>query len=197
MTIQSDKWIRQQSGMITPIVNEQVKISSHLRSRGDQKVVSYGVTSYGYDIRLAPELKLFNKYSDLIIDPKRFDDRILYDAELKTDHDGGKFFVIPEHGFALGRSVETFKIPRDVLVTCMNKSTYSRCGLIANISPLEPEWEGEITLEFSNTTGLPIMIYADEGVVQLLFFKGDQECETSYADRNGKYQGQKGITPPR
>jgi dCTP deaminase len=191
MTIQSDKWIRQQSGMITPIVNEQIRLS------GDRKIISYGVTSYGYDIRLAPELKLFNKYSRQVINPKRFDEHILYDLELQTDNDGSEFFMLPEHGFALGRSVETFKIPRDVLVMCIGKSTYARCGLIVNLTPLEPSWEGEITLEFSNTTDLPMMIFANEGIAQLLFFKANDECETSYVDRNGKYQGQKGITPPR
>lgn len=191
MTIQSDKWIKSQAGMITPIVNEQIRLS------GDQKIVSYGVTSYGYDVRLAPELKLFNKYSQRIINPKQFDESILLDLEIETDNKGGQFFLLPEHGFALGRSIETFKIPRDVLVTCVGKSTYARCGLIVNVTPLESEWQGEITLEFSNTTDLPMMLFVNEGITQLLFFKGDQECETSYADRNGKYQGQKGITPPR
>ena len=191
MTIQSDKWIKSQTGMITPIVNEQVRLS------GDQKIVSYGVTSYGYDVRLAPELKLFNKYSQRIINPKQFDESILLDLEIETDNKGGQFFMLPEHGFALGRSVETFKIPRDVLVTCVGKSTYARCGLIVNVTPLESEWQGEITLEFSNTTDLPMMLFVNEGITQLLFFKGDQECETSYADRNGKYQGQKGITLPK
>lgn len=191
MTIQSDKWIKSQAGMITPIVNEQVKLS------GDQKIVSYGVTSYGYDVRLAPELKLFNKYSQRIINPKQFDESILLDLEIETDNKGGQFFILPEHGFALGRSVETFKIPRDVLVTCVGKSTYARCGLIVNVTPLESEWQGEITLEFSNTTDLPMMLFVNEGITQLLFFKGDQDCETSYADRNGKYQNQKGITLPK
>lgn len=191
MTIQSDKWIKSQVGMITPIVNEQNRLIN------DNPVVSYGVTSYGYDVRLAPELKLFNKYSQRIINPKQFDESILLDLEIETDNKGGQFFLLPEHGFALGRSVETFKIPRDVLVTCVGKSTYARCGLIVNVTPIEAEFEGTVTLEFSNTTDLPIMLFANEGIAQFLFFKSDQECEVSYADRNGKYQNQIEITLPK
>ncbi len=192
MTIQSDKWIKKQKGMIEPFFDHQIKASVKSKS-----VISFGLTSYGYDIRLAPELKLFDKYSDRVINPKQFDDSILTNAKLETDNKGGEFFILPPHGFALGRSVESFKIPRDILVVCVGKSTYARCALIVNITPLEPMWEGEITLEFSNTTDLPIMLFANEGITQLLFLKGDEPCDISYADRNGKYQGQKGITLPK
>jgi len=191
MTIQSDKWIKSQAGMITPIINEQVRLS------GDQKIISYGVTSYGYDIRLAPELKLFDPYYQKNINPKYFDEKILVDLTLHADDEGGKFFLLPAHGFALGRSVEFFDIPRDVLVVCVGKSTYARCGLNVHVTPLEPNWRGQITLEFSNNTPLPCMLYVNEGITQLLFLKGDQECEVSYSDKNGKYQDQKGITLPK
>lgn len=191
MSIQSDKWIRTQVKMITSMISNQVK------SFKNRKVISFGVTSYGYDVRLAPEMKLFDPYYQRAINPKHFDERILIDLELQTDNEGAKFFLLPAHSFALGRSVESFKIPRDVLGVCVGKSTYARCGLIVNVTPIEPMWEGEITLEFSNTTPLSMMLFVNEGITQLLFFKGDQDCETSYADRNGKYQGQKGITPPK
>jgi dCTP deaminase len=191
MTIQSDKWIKFQAGMISPIVNNQNRFVN------ENPVVSYGVTSYGYDIRLAPELKLFDKYSDKIIDPKRFDEKILVDLEIQKDHKGSEFFILPAYGFALGRSVESFDIPREVLVVCVGKSTYARCGLNVLVTPLEPNWRGQITLEFSNNTPLPCMLYVNEGITQLLFFKGHEECEVSYSDRNGKYQDQKGITLPK
>lgn len=191
MTIQSDKWIKSQAGMITPIVNEQNRLVN------ENSVVSFGVTSYGYDIRLAPELKLFDRYSNKIIDPKRFDDDILLDLEIQKDHKGSEFFVLPAYGFALGHSVEAFDIPRDVLVVCVGKSTYARCGLNVLVTPLEPNWRGQITLEFSNNTPLPCMLYVNEGIVQLLFFKGHESCEVSYSDKNGKYQDQKGITLPK
>ena len=191
MTIQSDKWIKSQLNMITSLISNQVK------SFKNRNVISFGVTSYGYDVRLAPEMKLFDPYCQRVINPKHFDERILIDLELQTDNEGAKFFLLPPHSFALGRSLESFKIPRNVLGVCVGKSTYARCGLIVNVTPIEPMWTGEITLEFSNTTPLPMMLFVNEGITQLLFFKGDQDCETSYADRNGKYQGQKGITLPK
>lgn len=191
MTIQSDKWIKSQVGMITPIVNEQNRFVN------GNSVVSYGVTSYGYDIRLAPELKLFDKNSNKVIDPKRFDEKILVNLEIQKDRNGSEFFILPAYGFALGRSVESFDIPRDVLVVCVGKSTYARCGLNVHVTPLEPNWKGEITLEFSNNTPLPCILYVNEGVTQLLFFKSNEECEESYSDKNGKYQDQKGITLPK
>lgn len=191
MTIQSDKWIKSQAGMITPITNKQNRLVN------DNPVVSYGVTSYGYDIRLAPELKLFDKNCGKTIDPKRFDDEILIDLKIQKDRNGSEFFILPAYGFALGYSVEAFDIPRDVLVVCVGKSTYARCGLNVLVTPLEPNWRGQITLEFSNNTPLPCMLYVNEGIVQLLFFKGPEACENSYSDKNGKYQDQKGITLPK
>ena len=193
MTIQSDKWIKQQKGMINPLFDQQVKLSINAKP-----IISYGLTSYGYDVRLAPEMKLFDRYAGLgLINPKQFDERISVNIELQTDNTGGKFFILPPHGFALGRSIEFFKIPRDVLVVCVGKSTYARCGLIVNVTPIEAEFEGTVTLEFSNTTDLPIMLFANEGIAQFLFLKSDQECEISYADRNGKYQNQIEITLPK
>ena len=191
MSIQSDKWIRTQLNMITSMISNQVK------SFKNRKVISFGVTSYGYDVRLAPEMKLFDPYCQRVINPKHFDERILIDLELQTDNEGAKFFLLPPHSFALGRSLESFKIPRNVLGVCVGKSTYARCGLIVNVTPIEPEFEGTVTLEFSNTTALPIMIFANEGIAQFLFLKGDNPCDVSYADRNGKYQNQLEITPPK
>jgi dCTP deaminase len=181
--ILSDKWIREQAqtnGMIEPFVENQKR----------DGLISYGLSSYGYDARCSPEFKIFTNVNNAIVDPKDFSPSSFVDRE--TD-----VCVIPPNSFALARTVEYFRIPRDVLVICLGKSTYARCGIIVNVTPLEPEWEGHVTLEFSNTTPLPAKIYANEGVCQFLFFKGDQPCEISYRDRAGKYMGQTGVTLPR
>jgi dCTP deaminase len=187
MSIKSDKWIRrmaEQQGMIEPFVSGQVKQSEY------GKVISYGTSSYGYDVRCSDEFKIFTNINSAIVDPKNFDSNSFVD--IKSD-----ICIIPPNSFALARTVEFFRIPRDVLTICLGKSTYARCGIIVNVTPLEPEWEGHVTLEFSNTTTLPAKIYANEGVAQMLFFGGDEICETSYKDRNGKYQGQTGVTLPK
>jgi len=187
MSIKSDKWIRQmaqQHEMILPFEAEQVRHGEH------GKVISYGTSSYGYDVRCANEFKVFTNINSVIVDPKNFDSNSFVD--IKAD-----VCIIPPNSFALARTVEYFKIPRDVLVVCLGKSTYARCGIIVNVTPLEPCWEGHVTLEFSNTTPLPAKIYAHEGVAQMLFFGGDDVCETSYKDRGGKYQGQTGVTLPK
>jgi dCTP deaminase len=183
MTIMSDHWIRdmaQNHGMIEPFVEAQ-------RRDG---MISYGVSSYGYDARIAPEFKIFTDVDNAMIDPKNFNPKSF--VERDTD-----VCIIPPHSFVLGRTIEYFRIPRDVLVICLGKSTYARCGLIVNVTPLEPEWEGHVTLEISNTTPLPAKIYANEGLCQFLFFKGDQPCDVSYKDRGGKYMNQTGVTLPR
>ncbi len=183
MSILSDRWIREQAttkGMIEPFVESQ-------RRDG---VISYGLSSYGYDARVADEFKIFTNVDSAVVDPKKFNPSSLVDR--KTD-----VCIIPPNSFALARTVEYFRIPRDVLVICLGKSTYARCGIIVNVTPLEPEWEGHVTLEFSNTTPLPARIYANEGACQFLFLKGEQPCETSYADRGGKYMKQQGVTLPK
>ena len=183
MSIKSDRWIRRMAeahGMIEPFVEKQV--SNH--------VISYGVSSYGYDIRVADEFKIFTNVDSSVVDPKEFDPRSFVDR--KTD-----VCIIPPNSFALARTIEYFRIPRNVLTICLGKSTYARCGIIVNVTPFEPEWEGYVTLEFSNTTTLPAKIYANEGVAQMLFFESDEVCETSYRDRGGKYQGQTGVTLPK
>ena len=183
MAILSDKWIREKAtteGMIEPFVEAQ-------RRDG---FISYGLSSYGYDARVADEFKIFTNVDSAIVDPKDFASNSFVDR--KTD-----VCVIPPNSFALARTVEYFRVPRDVLVICLGKSTYARCGIIVNVTPLEPGWEGHVTLEFSNTTPLPARIYANEGIAQFLFFESDEVCETSYQDRGGKYQGQKGVTLPR
>jgi dCTP deaminase len=182
MSIKNDRWIRekcQSQHMIEPFTEKQI-------SKGK---ISYGLSSFGYDIRVGREFKIFTNTLSSIVDPKNFDPRSFVDFE-------GDVAVIPPNSFALARSVEYMKIPRDVLCVCVGKSTYARCGIITNVTPLEPGWEGHITLEISNTTTLPAKIYANEGLVQVLFFQSDEACETSYADRSGKYQGQRGITIP-
>ena len=187
MSIKSDKWIRrmaEQHGMIAPFEPGQV------REMNGQKIVSYGTSSYGYDIRCSNEFKLFTNINSTIVDPKHFDSNSFVDVE-------GDFCIIPPNSFALARTVEYFGIPRNVLTICLGKSTYARCGIIVNVTPFEPEWEGYVTLEFSNTTPLPARIYANEGVAQVVFFEADEECETSYRDRGGKYQGQSGVTLPK
>ena len=183
MSIMPDHWIREQATskqMITPF-NEKLNKDG---------VISYGLSSYGYDARLSDEFMIFTNIDNAIVDPKAFSNDSF--VERKTD-----VCVIPPNSFVLCRTIETFKIPRDVLVVCLGKSTYARCGLIVNVTPLEPEWEGQVTLEISNTTPLPAKVYANEGIAQFLFFKGDSECETSYADRSGKYMGQAGVTLPK
>jgi dCTP deaminase len=186
MTIKSDKWIRRMAakGMIDPFEAGQVKESE------GRKIVSYGTSSYGYDIRCSTEFKIFTNVNSTIIDPKVFDEKNFVDYR-------GDVCIIPPNSFALARTVEYFRIPRNVLTICLGKSTYARCGIIVNVTPLEPEWEGHVTLEFSNTTPLPARIYANEGVAQVIFLESDEVCETSYRDRGGKYQGQKGVTLPR
>jgi dCTP deaminase len=187
MSIKSDHWIRRmaaQSGMIEPFAAQQV------RENAGHKIVSYGTSSYGYDVRCAQEFKIFTNINSTIVDPKAFDEKSFVSFS-------GNVCIIPPNSFALARTVEYFRIPRSVLVVCLGKSTYARCGIIVNVTPLEPEWEGHVTLEFSNTTTLPAKIYANEGVAQMLFFESDEICATSYKDRGGKYQGQTGVTLPR
>lgn len=187
MAIMSDKWINKMStaqGMISPFVNTQIKEDN------SRRIISYGLSSYGYDARVANEFKVFTNINSTLVDPKNFDGKSVVD--IQTD-----VCLIPPNSFALARTVEYFKIPRNVLVVCVGKSTYARCGIIINVTPLEPEWEGHVTLEFSNTTPLPAMIYANEGACQFLFLQGNEICETSYADRKGKYMKQTGITLPK
>lgn len=187
MTIMSDRWISEQclqNEMISPFVESQVKI------KDTKKLVSYGLSSYGYDARVSDEFQIFTNVNTTIIDPKDFDHLSLVDK--KTD-----VCIIPPNSFALARTVEYFKIPQDVLVICVGKSTYARCGIIVNVTPLEPGWEGHVTLEFSNTTPIPAKIYANEGACQFLFFKSNEQCNTSYSDRKGKYMKQTGVTLPR
>jgi len=186
MSIKSDQWIRrmaQQHKMIEPFEPEQVKHNAKGR------VVSYGTSSYGYDVRCANEFKVFTNINSAIVDPKAFDNNSFVDIESDV-------CIIPPNSFALARTVEYFRIPRNVLTICLGKSTYARCGIIVNVTPLEPEWEGHVTLEFSNTTNLPAKIYAHEGIAQMLFLESDEVCAVSYKDRKGKYQGQKGVTLP-
>jgi dCTP deaminase len=189
MSIKSDRWIRRMAeshGMIEPFEPGQVK------EVDGQRIVSYGTSSYGYDLRCSSEFKLFTNLNSTIVDPKAFDAKSFVDV--RGDH-----CIIPPNSFALARTVEYFRIPRNVLVLCLGKSTYARCGIIVNVTPLEPEWEGHVTLEFSNTTPLPAKIYANEGVAQVVFLEAaaDDVCETSYRDRAGKYQGQRGVTLPK
>jgi dCTP deaminase len=185
MSIKSDRWIRRlvrDHRMIEPFADSQVR----------EGVISYGVSSYGYDMRVAPEFKIFTNVLSAVVDPKHFDSRSFVEFS-------GPVCIVPPNSFALARSVEYFRIPRNVLTVCVGKSTYARCGIITNVTPLEPEWEGFVTLEISNTTPLPARIYADEGIAQVLFFTADEgdECEQSYADKRGKYQAQTGITLPK
>ena len=187
MTIMSDKWIIEQSKqnkMIDPFMDSQIK------TQDGKKIISHGVSSYGYDARVANDFKIFTNLNTTIVDPKDFNDQNL--VHRTTD-----VCIIPPNSFALARTVEYFKIPDDVLVICVGKSTYARCGIIVNVTPLEPGWEGHVTLEFSNTTPLPAKIYAGEGACQFLFLKGNEECLTSYKKRGGKYMGQTGVTLPK
>ena len=213
--IKSDRWIRSQcipshlqlkradggnfKPMIEPFESGQVRVKKPYSAEFDTdlllnrgKIISYGTSSYGYDVRCAPEFKIFTNINSAIVDPKNFDERAFVGFS-------GDRCIIPPNSFILARSVEYLRIPRDVLVVCVGKSTYARVGIVCNVTPLEPEWEGHITLEFSNTTNLPAVMYANEGCAQLLFFQADNDdvCETSYKDRAGKYQGQTGVTLPR
>ena len=183
MAIKSDNWIKKmsvESDMISPFTDKQIKSGA----------ISYGLSSYGYDIRVADEYKIFTNVNNSIVDPKNFDANSFVDYK-------GEICIVPPNSFALARSVEYFKIPRKVLTICVGKSTYARCGIIVNVTPFEPEWEGYVTLEISNTTPLPAKIYSNEGLCQVLFFESDEECEFSYKDRSGKYQKQTGITLPK
>jgi dCTP deaminase len=183
MAVKSDRWIRRMAlehRMIEPFSEKQVR----------EGVISYGVSSYGYDVRIADEFKIFTNINSTIVDPKRFDTRSFVDFK-------GDVCIIPPNSFALARTVEYFRIPRSVITICVGKSTYARCGIIVNVTPFEPEWEGIVTLEVSNTTPLPAKIYANEGIAQVLFFESDEVCETSYADKKGKYQAQQGLTLPK
>jgi dCTP deaminase len=183
MGLKPDHWIRDKAlkeRMIEPFAEEQVR----------EGVISYGVSSYGYDIRVADEFKIFTNVFSAVVDPKQFDTRSMVDFH-------GDVCVIPPNSFALARTIEYFRIPRQVLTVCVGKSTYARCGIIVNVTPFEPEWEGFVTLEISNTTPLPARIYANEGIAQVLFFEADEECTTSYADKKGKYQKQQSIVLPK
>ena len=187
MSIKSDKWIKkmsQESEMITPFEPQQIRKSEN------QKIISYGTSSYGYDVRCSTEFKIFTNINHNIVDPKNFDEQSFVEVNANE-------CIIPPNSFALASTVEYFKIPRSTLVICLGKSTYARCGIIVNVTPLEPEWEGHVTLEFSNTTNLPAKIYAGEGVAQMIFFESDEDCAVSYKDRGGKYQGQTGVTLPK
>ena len=192
MSIKSDRWITrmaESSEMITPFEKKQVKYNV---MNNNQPSISYGTSSYGYDVRCSTEFKIFTNINSAVIDPKNFDETSFVDIN-------ADICIIPPNSFVLARTIEYFKIPRNILVICLGKSTYARCGIIVNVTPLEPEWEGHVTLEFSNTTNLPAKIYANEGVAQLLFLEADADdvCETSYKDRKGKYQGQRGVTLPK
>ncbi len=183
MSIKSDKWIKKMASetkMIQPFVEDNIRSGS----------ISYGLSSYGYDIRVSDEYKIFTNINNSVIDPKNFDDKSFVNYK-------GDVCIVPANSFALARSIEYFKIPRNVLTICLGKSTYARCGIIVNVTPFEPEWEGHVTLEISNTTPLPAKIYSNEGLCQVLFFESDEACEKSYLDKNGKYQSQKGITLPK
>ena len=187
MSIKSDSWIRRMAdehGMIEPFEAGQIS------SMGADRIISYGTSSYGYDIRCSDEFKIFTNINSAVVDPKNFDESSFVDYQ-------GDVCIIPPNSFALARTIEYFRIPRNVLTICLGKSTYARCGIIVNVTPFEPEWEGYVTLEFSNTTPLPAKIYANEGVAQVIFFEADEPCEVSYKDRRGKYQGQTGVTLPK
>ena len=187
MPVKSDKWIRRMAaehGLIEPFAAGQVKESPSGR------LISYGTSSYGYDVRCAPEFRIFTNINSAVVDPKSFDSSSFVNVDADV-------CIIPPNSFALARTVEYFRIPRNILTVCLGKSTYARCGIIVNVTPLEPEWEGHVTLEFSNTTPLPAKIYANEGVAQVIFLEADEVCEVSYKDRNGKYQGQTGVTLPK
>lgn len=188
MSIKEDKWIREMAakhGMIEPFAESLVSYNPLT----EERIISYGVSSYGYDLRLSREFKIFTNTYNSVVDPKAFSEDTF--VSLESD-----VCIIPPNSFTLARSIEYFRIPRNILTVCIGKSTYARCGLIVNVTPFEPEWEGYVTIEISNTTPLPAKVYANEGIAQVLFFEAANECELSYADRNGKYQKQVGITAP-
>lgn len=195
MSIKSDIWIEQmceQQALITPFERGLV------RTVDDRRIISAGLSSYGYDCRLdRDEFKVFSPIQGTEIDPKRFNVNTLLDVPLRPDGEGGEYWLLPPHSYALGVTIETFKIPRNVTCIALGKSTYARCGLIVNTTPLEANWHGRLVVELYNAANLPVRLYAEEGFVQILFFESDQECRTSYADRDGKYQGQAGLTLPR
>ena len=183
MSIKPDTWITRMAlehGMIEPFVDGQVRVG----------VISYGVSSYGYDVRVGDEFKVFTNVFNTVVDPKNFDPKSFVDMTADV-------CIIPPNSFALASTIEYFRIPRDILTVCLGKSTYARCGIIVNVTPFEPEWEGHVTIEISNTTPLPAKIYANEGIAQVLFFQGDEPCAVSYKDKKGKYQAQRGVTLPR
>ena len=183
MSIKADRWIKKMAlehGMISPFEEKQVR----------QGVISFGLSSYGYDVRIADEFKIFTNVFGAVVDPKNFDPKSFVDFK-------GEVCIIPPNSFALGRTLEYFRIPRNAMTICVGKSTYARCGIITNVTPLEPGWEGHVTLEVSNTTPLPAKIYANEGIAQILFFESDEQCLVSYADKKGKYQSQQGVTLPK
>ena len=183
MSIKSDKWIKRMAlehQMIEPFVGDQVR----------EGVISYGVSSYGYDVRVGNDFKVFTNVYNTVVDPKDFDPKSFVDIRADV-------CIIPPNSFALASTIEYFRIPRDILTVCLGKSTYARCGIIVNVTPFEPEWEGHVTIEISNTTPLPAKIYANEGIAQVLFFQGDEPCEKSYKDKKGKYQAQRGVTLPK
>src|ERR1700722_3541915 len=188
MSIKEDQWIRRMAlnqKMIEPFIDRQVRTTP-----GGDRVVSFGLSSYGYDIRVSEEFKVFTNVYNSIVDPKNFTEDAFVDITANE-------CIIPPNSFALARSIEYFRIPRNILTICLGKSTYARCGIIVNVTPFEPEWEGHVTIEISNTTPLPARIYANEGIAQVLFFQGDEPCEVSYRDKKGKYQAQRGVTLPR
>ena len=183
MSIKSDRWIKRMAlehRMIEPFVDDQVR----------EGVISYGVSSYGYDVRVGSDFKVFTNVYNTVVDPKNFDPKSFVDITAEV-------CIIPPNSFALASTIEYFRIPRDILTVCLGKSTYARCGIIVNVTPFEPEWEGHVTIEISNTTPLPAKIYANEGLAQVLFFQGDEPCEKSYKDKKGKYQAQRGVTLPK
>jgi dCTP deaminase len=183
MGLKADRWIRQMAlehGMIEPFEDKQVRAG----------VISYGLSSYGYDMRVADEFRIFTNVYNTVVDPKHFSADSMVEFQ-------GEVCIVPPNSFVLARSVEYFRVPRGVLCICLGKSTYARSGLVVNVTPFEPEWEGQVTIEISNTTPLPAKVYANEGISQVLFLEGDEVCEVSYADRSGKYQGQRGVTPPK
>ena len=183
MSIKADRWIKKmalEQSMISPFEDKQMR----------QGVISFGLSSYGYDVRIADEFKIFTNVFGAVVDPKNFDSKSFVDFK-------GDVCIIPPNSFALGRTLEYFRIPRNVMTICVGKSTYARCGIITNVTPLEPGWEGHVTLEISNTTPLPAKIYANEGIAQILFFESDEQCMISYADKKGKYQSQQGVTLPK
>lgn len=194
MTILADSQIRALAAaknMITPFNPSQI------REIEGRKIISKGTGSYGYDVTLCRDIKIFSNFNAGIIDPKRLNEDTLHDAVIRTNEEGDEYFILPPNSYALGKTEEYFHIPKDVLVIALGKSTYARSGLIVNTTPIEPEFEGNVVIEISNSTSLPIMVYVNEGISQFIFFRGDLECDVSYADRGGKYQGQTGITLPR